>query len=250
MTGRFSGPKLLAAKAANAKFGSDLLDTILTIPASAITPPNTDRVVAGRQVCHQGLEAVIVYVQQLLASGVGPLADLVAHHQQAPVDAATFGGSPIHLLHLGPRYSAVLPSLIAVAAEPLNLSIKLSHNDEIDFQGLQQAHQLGIVKACIGSNTADANVPGYVSDQFENKIQDIVAAGGVARPEPESHPHFGLRQYSDQRVVGWFHAARRVAHSHSFLMAIIMQQAHRIQVQRVTPFMAGQLSCSPCMQAA
>src|SRR5215831_3067147 len=201
MTGRFGGPKLLAAKATDTKFGSDFLNAIFAVAPSTIASPDPDRIVTGWQVCHQGLEAVVRYVQQLLASGVGSLTDLVAYHQQTPVYTATFNGSPVNLLNLRSGQLAIPPGLITVPAEYLNLAIEFGDNDEMDFERLQQIHQLGIIKAGIGPHATDPNVPGQASEQFEHKIGDIVAASGVAWPQPESHYHFGLGQNSDQRVM-------------------------------------------------
>jgi hypothetical protein len=76
--------------------------------------------------------------------------------------------------------------------------------------------------------------------QIQKKGHGIAAAKRVARTQPElrHQPHFG--QHRQQRMQARLESQPSVTGRDAFLMAVLVQESGRIQIQRVAFLATGQ----------
>jgi hypothetical protein len=83
-------------------------------------------------------------------------------------------------------------------------------------------------------------VPRQVLPQIQKERGDVRTTRGVAGAQPQLRDQTHLGQHRQQRVQTRLESRPRVTDGHALLMAVLVQEPRRIQVQRVTFPGAGQ----------
>ena len=91
-------------------------------------------------------------------------------------------------------------------------------------------------------NELDPNMCGHTFHRLTQKLRRPIGARAVTAPQPVVGDEFAFSQGGDQRPMTRLESLPGVTNGHALLMAILMQQRPRIQVQRVT-FFAAKADC-------
>jgi hypothetical protein len=107
-------------------------------------------------------------------------------------------------------------------------------------QRLPQCQQFGQAKTRVGPHSAQPPVVRQVLPQIQKEGDDVAATRRIAGPQPQlrHQPHLG--QHRQQRRQTRLESLPGVTDGHARLMAVLIQQSRRIQVQRITRRDAGQ----------
>jgi len=89
---------------------------------------------------------------------------------------------------------------------------------------------------------------GQVLPQVEEERRDVAATGRIAGSQPQLRHQAHLRNHRQQRMQTRLESLPGVTDRHAFLMAVLVQEPRRIQVQRAAIFGAGQSVQTPMPQ--
>lgn len=104
-------------------------------------------------------------------------------------------------------------------------------------------------KAAIGPHERDAHCSGQPRQGITQEDVRPTDTGGVARSQPKVGDQRHLRERRHDGPVAGFEALAGVAHPHSFLMTVLVDQGKRVQIERVAITSGRQFLHGPAVQA-
>ncbi len=125
-------------------------------------------------------------------------------------------------------------------AEALYLLGQACHKNEFQTQRLGHVLHTGFAKTRVATHQLEADVGGQTLHRLSQKLGRSVGARTVAPAQPVVGDEFVFGQRREQRSMTRLESLPGVTDGHALLMAVLVQQGPRIQIQRVTIFERGQ----------
>lgn len=122
---------------------------------------------------------------------------------------------------------------LVLAQEPLQRLERPRHHAVVQALLLQPVQPLRQAETRIGPHHAQPDEGRQVVEQIQREGHDVAGATAVARAPPKPGDQLGLGQHRQERRQTRLEAQPRVPRGHALLMAALVQEPGRIQIQRV-----------------